>query len=229
MDNNRTSQSTLARQVYGRASLGVLGLCLIFFVPAGTLAYWQAWVFMAILLLPMFVVFRYLLKHNPQLLERRMQFREKEVAQQQIIKLSYVYFFVTFLLPGFDRRWGWSNVPPLVVVLADLVVILGYGLFFMVLAENQYAARTIQVETEQKVISSGPYAYVRHPMYLGVMLIYLAAPLALGSYWALLPALLIIPLLVARINNEEEVLLRELKGYREYQQTTRHRLLPNVW
>jgi protein-S-isoprenylcysteine O-methyltransferase Ste14 len=177
----------------------------------------------------MFFVFRYLLKNDPQLLERRMQMREREVAQRRIISLSYLYFLVAFTLPGFDQRWGWSDVPPLVVIAADLVVMLGYGIFFLVLRENQYAARTIQVEQGQRVISSGPYALVRHPMYLGVTLMYLASPLALGSYWALLPALLIVPILVARIINEEQVLERDLAGYREYKQLTRYRLLPGVW
>jgi protein-S-isoprenylcysteine O-methyltransferase Ste14 len=116
-----------------------------------------------------------------------------------------------------------------VVIVADLVVLLGYGFFVLVLRENQYASRTIQVEQSQRVISSGPYALVRHPMYLGVSLMYLASPLALGSYWALLPALLIVPILIARITHEEEVLERELVGYREYQRSTRYRLLPGVW
>ena len=227
-----TSVSTppgLARTVYTRALLAVPALWAILFVPAGTLAYWEAWLYLAILLVPMFFVFRYLLKHDPQLLERRMQMREREVAQRRIITLSYLYFLVAFTLPGLDRRWGWSDVPPLVVIAADLVVMLGYGMFVLVLRENQYAARTIQVEQGQRVISSGPYALVRHPMYLGVTLMYLASPLALGSYWALLPALLIVPILVARIINEEKVLERDLAGYREYKQITRYRLLPGVW
>jgi protein-S-isoprenylcysteine O-methyltransferase Ste14 len=219
----------LARTVYTRALLAGPALWAILFIPAGTLAYWEAWLYLAILLIPMFFVFRYLLKHDPQLLERRMQMREREVAQRRIISLSYLYFLVAFTLPGFDRRWGWSDVPPLVVIAADLVVMLGYSVFVLVLRENQYAARTIQVEQGQRVISSGPYALVRHPMYLGVTLMYLASPLALGSYWALLPALLIVPILVARIINEEKVLERDLAGYREYTQITKYRLLPGVW
>ena len=229
MATSFSTQPGLARTVYTRALLAVPALWAILFVPAGTLAYWEAWLYLAILLIPMFVVFRYLLKNDPQLLERRMQMREREVAQRRIITLSYLYFLVAFTLPGFDRRWGWSDVPPLVVIAADLVVMLGYGMFVLVLRENQYAARTIQVEQGQRVISSGPYALVRHPMYLGVTLMYLASPLALGSYWALLPALLIVPILVARIINEEKVLERDLAGYREYKQITRYRLLPGVW
>ena len=229
MDTNFPTRSGLKRTVYTRALLAVPALWAILFVPAGTLVYWEAWLYLAILLIPMFFVFRYLLKHDPQLLERRMQMREREVAQRRIITLSYLYFLVAFTLPGFDRRWGWSDVPPLVVIAADLLVMLGYAMFVLVLRENQYAARTIQVEQGQRVISSGPYALVRHPMYLGVTLMYLASPLALGSYWALLPALLIVPILVARIINEEKVLERDLAGYREYKQITRYRLLPGVW
>jgi protein-S-isoprenylcysteine O-methyltransferase Ste14 len=229
MVSTHPSQRELARTVYLRAALAIPVIWAILFIPAGTLAYWEAWLYMAILLVPMFLVFRYLLKHDPQLLERRMQTRERETAQQRITQLSLLYFLAAFILPGLDRRLGWSEVPPPVVIAADLVVLLGYGLFILVLRENQYASRTVQVEQEQRVISSGPYALVRHPMYLGVLLMYLASPLALGSYWALLPALLIVPILVARILNEEKVLLRDLKGYEEYQLVTKYRIIPGIW
>jgi protein-S-isoprenylcysteine O-methyltransferase Ste14 len=223
------AQATLARKVYARIGLAVPILWAVLFLPAGTLAYWEAWLYLAVLLVPMFFVFRYLLQHDPQLLERRMQGREKEAAQRRIINLSLLYFLLVFVLPGLDKRWGWSDVSWPVVLAADLLVMLGYGLVILVFRENQYAARTIQVERGQQVIGSGPYATVRHPMYLGVLVMYLASPVALGSYWALLPALLIVPILVARILNEEQVLERDLGGYREYEQTTKHRLLPGIW
>jgi protein-S-isoprenylcysteine O-methyltransferase Ste14 len=229
MDSSHAQQATLARKVYGRAILAVPVLWAVLFLPAGTLAYWQAWIYLAILLVPMFLVFRYLLRKNPGLLERRMKMREKEATQQRVVGLGAVYFLVAFLLPGLDKRWGWSVVPMWLVIVADLIVILGYGVFILVLRENQYAARTIQVEEGQPVISSGPYAVVRHPMYLGVMLMYLASPLALGSYWALLPCVLIVPILVVRIANEEKTLERELKGYLEYKQKTWYRILPGIW
>ena len=229
MTTSHILQPRLSRTVYARAVLAVPVLCAVFFLPAGTLAYWQAWVYLAILLVPMFLVFSYLLRNNPQLLERRMQMREREVTQQRLIGVTIVYFLVAFLLPGFDRRWGWSNVPTWLVLVADLGVVAGYGLFILVLKENQFASRTVQVEQEQQVVSSGPYAFVRHPMYLGVVLMYLASPLALGSYWALLPSVGIIPILVVRIVNEEKVLERDLAGYREYEQKTRYRMLPGVW
>ena len=222
-------QPGLARTVWTRLLLAIPALGALLFLPAGTLAYWEAWLYLAILLIPMLCVFRYLLKNDPQLLARRMRMRERELAQRRIIAASSLYFLVVFTLPGFDQRWGWSDVPLWAVIAADLVVLFGYGIFISVLRENQYASRTIQVEQGQRVISSGPYALVRHPMYLGVTLMYLASPLALGSYWALLPALLIAPILIARIVNEEKVLDRDLPGYGEYKQVTRYRLLPRVW
>lgn len=229
MNNHQLSQSELVKIVAVRLSLGIPMLFVILFLPAGTFAYWEAWVYLAILLVPMFFGMFYLLKNEPELLERRMRLREKQAEQKTIIKLSYVYFLVAFLLPGFDQRFAWSDVPLAVVLVADVLVLLGYGVFYLVLRENRYASRIIEVEREQPVISSGPYAIVRHPMYLGVALMYLFSPLALGSYWALIPAVLIIPLLAARIRNEESVLERELTGYQEYKQKTMYRILPGIW
>jgi protein-S-isoprenylcysteine O-methyltransferase Ste14 len=218
-----------AKRVFIRIALVMPVLAAILFIPAGTLAYWEAWVYLGVLLIPFFFVIGYFLRNNPEFLERRMQMRERERAQRRIIGLSWIWFLLAFILPGLDYRWGWSDVPVPVVIAADLVVLLGYGLIVLVFRENQYASRTVQIEQGQQVISSGPYARVRHPMYLGTLLMYLASPVALGSYWALIPALLIIPILVARIGNEEQVLARELRGYVEYQQTTRRRLIPGIW
>jgi protein-S-isoprenylcysteine O-methyltransferase Ste14 len=225
----RRAQAELTRLVYGRAAMAIVALFAMFFLPAGTFAYGEAWGYLAVLLIPMFVALHYLLRNAPDLLRRRMQMREKEAAQKLIVKLSYPYFLLAFVLPGFDYRWGWSHVPVLIVVIADILVALGYGLVLLVFRENRYASRIIEVAAEQTVISSGPYALVRHPMYLGVTVMYLASPLALGSYWALLPAAAIVPILVARIINEEAMLERELKGYREYMEKTRYRLIPGVW
>jgi protein-S-isoprenylcysteine O-methyltransferase Ste14 len=229
MSNNQLPQGELIKMVSARLLVVIPLLLAMFFLPAGTFAYWEAWVYLTVLLIPMFLVLIYLLKNDPELLARRMRMREKETEQKLITKFSYVYFLLAFLLPGFDKRFEWSNVPVAVVIVADILVLLGYGVFFLVLRENRYASRIIEVEQEQKVISSGPYAIVRHPMYLGVSLMYILSPLALGSYWAMIPSLLIIPLLVARIRNEESVLGRELKGYQEYLQKTKYRLIPGIW
>ena len=219
----------LARKVYIRIALLLPVLWAVLFIPAGTLAYWEAWVYLAVLLIPFALVVRYLFKNSPALLERRMQTREREPAQRRLIGLSLLWFILAFILPGLDRRFGWSDVPVPVVLVADLLVLLGYGIVVLAFRENQYASRTVQVEQGQQVITTGPYALVRHPMYLGAMLMYAASPLALGSYWALIPALVIVPILVVRIVNEEQVLERELPGYPEYRQATRYRLLPGIW
>jgi protein-S-isoprenylcysteine O-methyltransferase Ste14 len=184
---------------------------------------------MAINFIPMLFVVAYFIKNAPELLERRLRMREKEAAQKLIIKLSSLYFLIAFLLPGFDKRYGWSSVPATVVIIADVIVLLGYAFFALTLKENQYASRIIEVEEQQKVITTGPYALVRHPMYLAVSVMYIFSPLALGSYWAMLPTILLLILLVARIRNEERVLLRELKGYQEYTQQTPYRLIPGIW
>lgn len=229
MSDNQLTRGKLLKTVLARFLLALFVLAAMFFLPAGTLAYWEAWLYLAVLFIPMLLVLIYLLKNDPALLARRMRTREKEAQQKLIIKLSYFYFLLAFLLPGFDKRFEWSNVPVTVVIIADILVLLGYGLFFLVLRENSYASRIVEVEQEQKVISSGPYAIVRHPMYLGALMMYIFSPLALGSYWAAIPTLLIIPLIVARIQNEEAVLVRELPGYPEYRQQTKHRLIPGIW
>jgi protein-S-isoprenylcysteine O-methyltransferase Ste14 len=206
-----------------------LGLGLIFFVPAATLDYWEAWVFIAVLLVPFLFVLTYLLRKDPELLVRRIRFNEKESAQRRIIRASSLIFFTGFLIPGLDHRYGWSDIPVEAVLTADALVIVGYALIFLVFKENPFASRVVEVEQGQRVISTGPYALVRHPMYLGTSIMWLATPIALGSYWAL-PVFLILPIvLVYRIMNEEEVLLRELPGYREYTQKVKYRLIPGIW
>jgi protein-S-isoprenylcysteine O-methyltransferase Ste14 len=219
----------LARITYTRFLIGIPVLGLAFFLPAGTLNYWEAWVYLALLFTPMFFVMQYLIRNDPSLLERRMRTQEKASEQNLIIKLSYIYFTVTFLLPGFDKRYGWSDTPLWLVLLAQAIILLGYILVVLVFRENSYASRTVEVDEDQKLIDTGPYAIVRHPMYTGVTTLYVLSPLALGSTWALLASVLIIPLIIARILSEERILSKELPGYREYQQRVKYRLIPMVW
>lgn len=219
----------LVIKAVSRYALAMLALGLMFFLPAGTLRYWQAWVYLFILFTPMAFVLCYLLRNDPDLLERRLRMQEREATQKRVIEVSLLLFLFAFLLPGFDRRFGWSHVHPAVVIAADIAFLAGYGLFLLVLKENRYAARTIQVEAGQKVIQTGPYAVVRHPMYSATLLMYLSSPLALGSYWAVIPMLAYPVLLAARIRNEERLLLQELEGYREYMAKVRYRLIPKVW
>jgi protein-S-isoprenylcysteine O-methyltransferase Ste14 len=204
-------------------------LALLLFVPAGTLDYWEGWVYLVVLLVPLVVVLRYFLRRDPGFLERRMRTREKEVSQRRIQAIGGMIFFLGFIIPGLDHRSGWSSVPVPLVLAADAVVFSSYLFVFLVFRENSYASRVIEVEAGQRVIDTGPYALVRHPMYLGVSLMFLATPVALGSYRAV-PVFLLLPVfLLFRIRNEEEVLLRELPGYPDYCRKVRYRLIPGIW
>lgn len=222
-------EKRIVRLTYLRFFLGIPVLGLAFFLPAGTLNYWEAWAFMAILFTPMFFIMQYLIKNDPALLERRARSKEQASEQNLIVKLSFVYYLVTYLLPGFDKRYGWSDTPLWLVVLAQVFVFLGYILVTQVFKENSYASRTVEVDEDQKVIDTGPYAVVRHPMYVGVTTLYVLSPLALGSTWGLLASVLIIPLIIARIVSEEKILAKDLAGYTEYQQKVKYRLIPLVW
>jgi protein-S-isoprenylcysteine O-methyltransferase Ste14 len=219
----------LVRAAVIRITLGMVIWGALFFGTAGTLRYWQAWMFLATLFLPMLLMVAYLIRHDPELAQRRLRAREERTQQKLIIKLTSLLWLITFVLPGLDQRFGWSSVPTWVAIGADVVVLFGYFIFFLTLRENSYAGRTIQVDDGQTVITTGPYALVRHPMYLGVSFMLMAGPVALGSWWAALPALLTPLFLVLRIADEEDALVEELEGYEEYRKTTPYRLIPGVW
>lgn len=212
-----------------RAVAGILIIGMMLFLPAGTFQYWQAWAWIAALFIPMGISLVYLAKNDPELLKRRTRTDERRPQQKWIIAASAVYFLVVFLLPGFDVRFGWSHVPAWLSLAADGLVIAAYTLYIIVLKTNTFASRVIEVEQGQQTITTGPYALVRHPMYLAMILMMVFSPLALGSYWAMLPSFALIFLLAARISNEEELLLTDLRGYREYTQKTRYRLFPGIW
>lgn len=222
-------RTQLITSVLSRILGSIPVLMLFFFLPAGTWDYWQAWVYIAVLITPMFFAMFYLLKNNPELLERRIRLKEQRAEQRQILKFSYIFFLLAFVLPGFDKRFGWSDMPTGVVLAADACVLLGYLIVFRVMQINSFASRVIEVAEDQKVIDTGLYSVVRHPMYVGAIVLYVASPLALGSYWAIIPALGIIPILVARIKDEELALEKDLPGYLEYKRKTKYRLLPFVW
>ncbi len=227
--NLKPDRRTLVRKVLVRIILGIIILGCIFFIPAGTVRYWEAWIWLGILFIPMSFVFMYLIKNAPEIIERRLQMREKQKPQKLIIQLSLLTSVIAFVIPGLDHRFGWSNVPTGVVVVADLCVLAGYLFFFRVLRENAYASRIIEVVKDQPVIQTGPYAVVRHPMYVAVLIMYGLSPLALGSWWAML-AMIPLPITLAfRIHNEEKVLLQDLPGYREYTEKVRYRLIPYIW
>jgi protein-S-isoprenylcysteine O-methyltransferase Ste14 len=207
----------------------LIAIGLMLFLPAGSLRYWQAWLFIGTLFIPFIFVLAYFLKHDPEFLERRMKFKEKESKEKSIIKILQVSFFIGFLIPGFDYRYGWSDVPYWLVIAADIVIFLAYMLVFRTFRENSYASRIVEVDEKQKVITTGLYAVIRHPMYAGVIPMYLCIPIALGSYIALPFFFALIPGIIFRIFDEEEVLLRDLKGYKEYVEKVKYRLIPGIW
>ena len=203
----------------------VLGV--VFFVPAGSLLFWQAWIYWSGFSVLTFFIAVYFSKKSPELLSRRMPQKEKSATKKPPAFLNL--FFLCYLIPGLDFRFHWSAVPVWLVIGANVVVFLGYILIILVFKENSYASTVIQVEKKQPVITTGPYAIVRHPMYLGLIVMIMFTPLALGSYWAIIPALLCIPMNVLRIISEEAVLARELMGYEDYRLKTRYRLVPLIW
>ena len=219
----------LLKMVLSRALGMIVVFMLFFFLSAGTWNYWQAWVYISILFVPMAIILVYLLRNDPELLERRMRMRERRSEQRLIIKVSLIFFVLAYIQPGFDIRFGWSNVPLWVCIAADILVLLGYGIVFRVFQVNSYASRVIEVNSGQKVIDTDIYSIVRHPMYFGAILMYVASPLALGSYWAMIPGAMIVPVLVARILDEETALEKDLPGYVEYKQKTKFRLIPFIW
>ena len=215
---------TLTRFLAGFFLIG----CMLFF-PAGTLRFWEAWLYMGLLFVPVAIVCVVLFIKDPELLERRLRTRERETTQKKVIVASSLILLAVYLIPGFDRRYAWSTVPPTLVLLADILILLGYLLGVLTIKENRYASRVVEVQDNQVTISTGPYALVRHPMYLAVSVIFILSPLALGSYWALIPALLLPVVLAARIDNEEQLLRSRLAGYEEYCQKVKYRLLPFIW
>lgn len=212
-----------------RIAMFPLFLGLLVFLPAGTFRFWQVYLYFFVLIIPLIAAMIYLYRTAPELLERRMRTKEKEKMQKVFVALSSISIVGAFVVPGLDYRFGWSAVPFSFVIAADVLVFLSYLFIFYVFKVNSYASRVIEVAEDQKVISSGPYAMVRHPMYSGMLIMYLATPVALASYWGILPAALLPFLLVLRIGNEEKVLRENLDGYSEYCEKVKYRMIPFIW
>jgi protein-S-isoprenylcysteine O-methyltransferase Ste14 len=214
------------------ATLGLAAFGLILFLPAGTFHYWQAWVFLAVFALATWIPSVYLMRTNPAALERRMRagpLAETRTLQRIVITVVFISFPAMFVVSALDHRFGWSPVPATVSLVGDVLVAIGLGIAMLVVIQNGYAAANITVEAEQKVVSTGLYGLVRHPMYTGNVILMIGVPLALGSYWGLvflIPGLIV---LVLRIGDEEQLLRQELNGYREYAQQVHYRLVPYVW
>jgi protein-S-isoprenylcysteine O-methyltransferase Ste14 len=209
--------------------LALIFVAAMFFVPAGSVRFWQGWAYIGIVFIPMFAASFYFYKYDPELVASRMQRKEKVREQKVIMRLANLLFFVCLLLPGLDHRYGWSHMASSLTIVSQVLALGGYLMTLWVMKANRFASRIIEVKVGQQVISSGPYRIVRHPMYLGAIVMFLSTPLALGSYWTLPAFALVIPVIVLRLLNEEKILNKELPGYSEYRLRTRFRLIPRVW
>jgi protein-S-isoprenylcysteine O-methyltransferase Ste14 len=212
--------------------VGLLVFVAMLFLPAGTLHYWQGWVFLAVFALSTWIPSIYLMRTNPAALERRMRAgpkKESRPVQKAISTVAFISLVAMVVIGALDHRYGWSAVPPAVSVIGDVLVALGLGLAMLVVIQNGYAAANITVESGQTLTSTGLYGLVRHPMYTGNVVLMVSIPLALGSYWGLLLVLPGVAVLVLRIRDEEGLLEHELSGYREYEQKVHYRLVPHTW
>ena len=208
---------------------GVVLVGLLLFLPAGTFRYPQAWLLMGILFVPMFAAGLVMMKKNPGLLEKRLNVKEKETEQREVIVLSGLMFLAAFIAAGLSYRFGRWMLPFSVGIAAAVLFLGAYALYAEVLRENTYLSRTIEVQEDQKVIDTGLYGIVRHPMYMATVVLFLAMPLVLGSVIAFLILLCYIPIIANRIRNEEQVLAEGLAGYEEYRKNVKYRLIPFIW
>lgn len=208
---------------------GILIMALLLFLPAGTIDYFNAWLLMGVLFIPMFIAGVVMMFKNPDLLRKRLNAKEKEGEQKGVIAMSGLMFLGGFVLAGLDYRFGWFELPEWMIVLSTVMFLLGYLLFAEVLRENAYLSRTVEVQENQKVIDTGLYGIVRHPMYMATIILFLSMPLILGSLISFV-VFLIYPVIIAmRIRNEEQVLTEGLEGYEEYKERVRYKVIPFLW
>lgn len=219
----------LFMQGIGKFVSGIVLIGLLLFLPAGTFAYWQAWLLIGILFIPMFVAGLIMIKKSPELLRKRLNVKEEQTEQKTVIALSGVMFLAAFVTAGLNIRFGWLVLPAWVSYAAAVVFLLAYALYAEVLRENVWLSRTVEVQENQKVIDTGLYGIVRHPMYTSTLFLFLAMPLVLGSPISFVILLAYLPIIVKRIRNEEQVLEEGLDGYTAYKQRVRYRLIPYVW
>ena len=216
-------------QAVTRFLAGLLIVGLLLFLPAGTFAFWQAWLLIFILFVPMFIAGLILMKKSPDLLRKRLNAKEEQTEQKTVILLSGLMFLAAFIAAGLNFRFGWFALPGAVSFAAAIVFLLAYVLYAEVMRENAYLSRTVEVQENQKVIDTGLYGIVRHPMYMSTLLLFLAMPLVLGSVISFAIMLAYIPIISRRIRNEEQVLEEGLEGYSEYKQRVRYKMIPFVW
>lgn len=209
--------------------VGVILLGLLLFIPANTINYFNAWLLMGLLFIPMFIAGIIMMIKSPDLLLRRLNIKEKEQEQKEVVLLSGLMFIIGFVVAGLNYRYGWNTVPNVIVLISSGLFILSYIMYAVVLKENTYLSRTIEVEENQKVVDTGLYGIVRHPMYSITIFLFLSMPLILGSLYSFMVFLIYPFVIIKRIKNEEKVLEKELKGYIEYKKRVKYRLVPFIW
>ena len=227
--SSREMTKKLFFQALTKIVVGLAVVMALLFIPAGTFDYWQAWLFIGILFVPMLVVGIVLMCRKPELLRKRLDAKEKEQEQKSVVAMSSLLFVAMFVLAGLNIRYEWCILPRWLVILESVDFLLGYALYVEVIRENVWLSRTIEVQDGQQVVDTGLYGIVRHPMYTATLALFLDMPLVLASPWSFAIMLLYVPILVKRIRNEEAVLKRELQGYSEYMQRVRYRLIPYIW
>lgn len=209
--------------------IGATIVWLLLFIPANSIEYFNGWLFMGLLFIPMFIAGIILFFKNPDLLKRRLNAKEKEKEQRKVLIFSGMMFLFGFILAGLNYRYGWTKIPDIIVIIASILFLIAYILYAEVLRENAFLSRTIEVKKDQKVVDTGLYGTVRHPMYLITIILFLTIPLILGSILSFSIFLVYPFIIVKRIKNEEMVLEKELKGYKEYKKKVKYRLIPFVW
>ena len=221
--------SKLLNQAMTKFAGGLVLVCLLLFLPAGSLSYWQGWLLIGILFVPMFIAGLIMMKKNPDLLRKRLNAKEEQTEQKTVIVLSGLMFLGAFSAAGLNYRFGWIILPAWISYAAALLFLAGYALYAEVLRENVWLSRTVEVQENQKVIDTGLYGVVRHPMYMSTLILFLSMPLVLGSVISFLIMLLYIPIIARRIRNEEQVLEEGLEGYAGYRKKVRYKVIPFVW
>ena len=208
---------------------GLIILCILLFIPAGTLNYPYGWLFIALLFIPMLIVGIVLFIKSPDLLRRRLNAKEDEDEQKLVLLISGMMFLLAFALAGLNFRFGWFKLPAIVIVMASIIFLLSYLMYAEVLRENAYLSRTVEVSENQKVVDTGLYGLVRHPMYTSTIFLFLSMPLVLDSILSFIVMLIYPIIIIFRIKNEEKVLENELNGYKEYKEKVRYKLIPYIW
>ena len=219
----------LFAQAITKVVSGILLVGVLLFLPAGSFAYWNGWLLMAILFVPMIAAGFVMMKKSPELLQKRLNSKEEQSEQKTVIALSGLMFLAAFIMAGFNYRFGWIVLQNWVVYAATAVFLLGYILYAEVLRENAYLSRTVEVQENQKVIDTGLYGIVRHPMYMSTFLLFLSMPLVLGSVISFIIMLVYIPIIAKRIRNEEQVLEEGLAGYSDYKKRVKYKVIPLIW